>query len=685
MIIVVPLTMVGKTLTEAEADASKVSMITQALETPFLLTLTGSSLISLGVFLLTLSAYFLPRNEKDNLWLSFWGMFVVCIGGCLYTVSTFVNSPILISIGGVFLTIGLVLFACYLMWQLHDVSEDLNVDDPKKYQDNIEERAVLGIVSMLVTLIGVSFFFIKAVQRMVKPYFGPANYNLFGSLAFGSGAFTYFLLNISFTETSDVRKLNAFNFIFSYFLPGCNLHFFIQDDYDPLPNSDKYGAFLFTLGSLLLMLASSRSFYIMDLQVVNNFPAIISLEMKPRQSLLFIFASSLLFLFSFLLITAELLTSGDDRIKFVGSCTVFIFISYTIFTFSWNQKSRTSGSAVFGHVANAIALLMYSVGTLILLRLQKGDDPGRYHYGNDLRTASMAIAFLSGMMLTVLAYPQTVYQFFSPGNYYMAGTLLFTLGSLCLFLSSLTTSEGKDDYDDTCDIACHGTRELGYTFWCLSALFYFLFSVILNDVVSVEYESSMLIVLKSVLQPLLPSAFAADLKGKGDFSPVSTDTEKTDKLESAEDRETREEAEREQAVAISLDLMEEINAAGDSVNFLDTDVFVVGCGPTGLTLANELGLRNVRTVAIDMRSDVSPDSRFFNLSPPTVEGLKRIGVLPKILERSLSEDFGHGSISATGLQHSDLSIIAAAYGPSRAVAKKLGKQLSISLCAGMYH
>lgn len=62
----------------------------------------------------------------------------------------------------------------------------------------------------------------------------------------------------------------------------------------------------------------------------------------------------------------------------------------------------------------------------------------------------------------------------------------------------------------------------------------------------------------------------------------------------------------------------------------ETDVLIVGCGPTGLTLANEVGQRGVDTTIIDMRQHVLPDSRFFNLMYTTVEGLKKIGVMSKV-------------------------------------------------------
>jgi hypothetical protein len=47
-------------------------------------------------------------------------------------------------------------------------------------------------------------------------------------------------------------------------------------------------------------------------------------------------------------------------------------------------------------------------------------------------------------------------------------------------------------------------------------------------------------------------------------------------------------------------------------------------------------------------------------------------VLDDLLEKAFSQDFGHGSVAATGLTQPETAIIAAAPAPSRRVQKELG-------------
>jgi hypothetical protein len=118
----------------------------------------------------------------------------VSFGGLVYAVSTFVNSPILISVGAVFLTVGLVLYTCDLAWYLNDIMKDYHIDHPMKFKHRNQNRAILVVIAMITTLVGIFFLVKKAVDLIIRPYFGPANYNLYGSLSFGAGAFTFMLL-----------------------------------------------------------------------------------------------------------------------------------------------------------------------------------------------------------------------------------------------------------------------------------------------------------------------------------------------------------------------------------------------------------------------------------------------------------------------------------------------------------
>ncbi len=49
---------------------------------------------------------------------------------------------------------------------------------------------------------------------------------------------------------------------------------------------------------------------------------------------------------------------------------------------------------------------------------------------------------------------------------------------------------------------------------------------------------------------------------------------------------------------------------------MDTDVIVVGAGPTGLTLANELGLAGVRALVLERLSERTGQSKAVNLTRP---------------------------------------------------------------------
>lgn len=176
------------------------------LTTPFLLTIIGSSLIFFGITIQLLSTIFLKEFSLAADWMSFWGMVLTCFGGILYSMSTFVNQSILVSIGGFFLTIGLMLFTAYYAWEVSDVTEQLQNNDLTEYQNHIERRGILGVVAMCSIFVAIYFFVKKSLQKLVKPFFGPANYLLYGSLTFGAGAFCFFLTNISVIKGVDVSR-----------------------------------------------------------------------------------------------------------------------------------------------------------------------------------------------------------------------------------------------------------------------------------------------------------------------------------------------------------------------------------------------------------------------------------------------------------------------------------------------
>jgi 2-polyprenyl-6-methoxyphenol hydroxylase-like FAD-dependent oxidoreductase len=87
---------------------------------------------------------------------------------------------------------------------------------------------------------------------------------------------------------------------------------------------------------------------------------------------------------------------------------------------------------------------------------------------------------------------------------------------------------------------------------------------------------------------------------------------------------------------------------------MDADVIVVGAGPTGLTLANELALAGARTVVVERLVQRSRLSRAGNLQPRSAELLDLRGLLAPILARSLGEPVpgsGHFATLPVALDH----------------------------------
>ncbi len=69
---------------------------------------------------------------------------------------------------------------------------------------------------------------------------------------------------------------------------------------------------------------------------------------------------------------------------------------------------------------------------------------------------------------------------------------------------------------------------------------------------------------------------------------------------------------------------------------MDADVIVVGAGPTGLLLANELGLAGVSTLVLEKDVERTGQSRALNLQPRSAELLDARGWLAPIRERALT-------------------------------------------------
>ncbi|WP_171167812.1 FAD-dependent monooxygenase [Streptomyces sp. I05A-00742] len=84
---------------------------------------------------------------------------------------------------------------------------------------------------------------------------------------------------------------------------------------------------------------------------------------------------------------------------------------------------------------------------------------------------------------------------------------------------------------------------------------------------------------------------------------------------------------------------------------MNPDVIVVGAGPTGLMLANELGLAGIRTVVLERTLERSGQSRALNLQPRTAEVLDLRGWLVPIAQQALAS-LPHGHFAGIPLDYS---------------------------------
>ena len=65
---------------------------------------------------------------------------------------------------------------------------------------------------------------------------------------------------------------------------------------------------------------------------------------------------------------------------------------------------------------------------------------------------------------------------------------------------------------------------------------------------------------------------------------------------------------------------------------MDTDVLIVGAGPTGLMLANQLGRRGVRTLIIDRHAGPALETRALGVQARTLEIYSQLGIIDQALQ-----------------------------------------------------
>ena len=65
---------------------------------------------------------------------------------------------------------------------------------------------------------------------------------------------------------------------------------------------------------------------------------------------------------------------------------------------------------------------------------------------------------------------------------------------------------------------------------------------------------------------------------------------------------------------------------------MSTDVLIVGAGPTGLMLANQLGRRGIRPTIIDRHSGPAQQTRAMAVQARTLEIYSKLGIAERALE-----------------------------------------------------
>src|SRR3977135_374323 len=73
------------------------------------------------------------------------------------------------------------------------------------------------------------------------------------------------------------------------------------------------------------------------------------------------------------------------------------------------------------------------------------------------------------------------------------------------------------------------------------------------------------------------------------------------------------------------------NAIYRSAVDMDTDILIVGGGPTGLMLANQLGRRGVRVLIIDRHSGPAQQTRAVAVQARTLEIYSKLGIAERAL------------------------------------------------------
>ncbi|PJJ72883.1 2-polyprenyl-6-methoxyphenol hydroxylase-like FAD-dependent oxidoreductase [Diaminobutyricimonas aerilata] len=91
----------------------------------------------------------------------------------------------------------------------------------------------------------------------------------------------------------------------------------------------------------------------------------------------------------------------------------------------------------------------------------------------------------------------------------------------------------------------------------------------------------------------------------------------------------------------------------------DTDVLIVGAGPTGLMMANCLSRLGVRFVLIDGKTEPTRESRALVLQARTMEIYDQLGLVDRVLERAKRVDALTPGFESTAFRRVDISRLSA--------------------------
>ncbi|HEX8810090.1 MAG TPA: FAD-dependent oxidoreductase, partial [Xanthobacteraceae bacterium] len=81
-----------------------------------------------------------------------------------------------------------------------------------------------------------------------------------------------------------------------------------------------------------------------------------------------------------------------------------------------------------------------------------------------------------------------------------------------------------------------------------------------------------------------------------------------------------------------------MNAVDAQVNPMDSDVLIVGAGPTGLTLAIDLGRRGVRCTLVEQKEQPAFLPKMERVNARSMEIYRRMGLAEKIRAAGLRAD-----------------------------------------------